>query len=69
MRNGFVYLVIVVAVMAVLFVVMNPADAKPRYSYSELLDDVAGTARSGASRCCPSCGCGQHDNPLRESGR
>lgn len=48
MRNGFVYLVIVVAVMAVLFVVMNPSDAKPRYSYSQLLDDVAGTARSGA---------------------
>ena len=47
MRNGFVYLVIGVAVLAVLFMIFGQGAAEQRMSYSELLETVAGETRSG----------------------
>ncbi len=47
-RNGFVYLVIAVAVLAVLFIVFSAPSSSPQYSYSQLLSDVQGDVLAGA---------------------
>ncbi len=48
MRNGFVYLIIAVAVLAVLFIVFSPSGNTPQYSYSELLADVQNDVLAGS---------------------
>ena len=47
MRNGFVYLVVVVAVLAVLFMVFRQDPTVSPTSYSDLLKKVADSARAG----------------------
>ena len=47
MRNGFVYLVIGVAILAVIFMVFSPRSSEEKISYSELLNAVAADARGG----------------------
>ena len=47
-RNGFVYLIIAVAVLAVLFIVFSAPSSSPQYSYSQLLSDVQGDVLVGA---------------------
>ena len=49
MRNGFVYLIIAVAVLAVLFIVLAPSGNTSQYSYSQLLSDVEGDVRAGSN--------------------
>ena len=48
MRNGFVYLIIAVAVLAVLFIVFSPSGNTPHYSYSEMLADVQQDVLAGS---------------------
>lgn len=47
MRNGFVYLVVVVAVLAVLFMVFRQGPVTSQASYSKMLADVAAEAAGG----------------------
>ena len=47
MRNGFVYLVVVVAVLAVLFMVFRQGPVTNQASYSKMLADVAAEASLG----------------------
>ena len=47
MRNGFVYLVIGVAVLAVIFMVFTPRTSEQKISYSELLSATANDVRAG----------------------
>ena len=47
-RNGFVYLIIGVAVLAVMFIVFSAPSSSPQYSYSQLLSDVQGDVLAGA---------------------